>query len=343
MRSLVKFSSGPGNVELRDMPEPTAGPAEVKIAIQAAGICGTDLHIYDGEYSCRPPVIVGHECAGKVVEIGDDVDDVNVGDRVTVIPYAVTCGRCSYCLQGQMALCAERLSIGSGTNGAFAPYLVVPASIVRRLPDNLDFDSGALAEPLACCVKAVNEFSEIHVGDVVLVTGPGPIGLLTAQLVKAQGTTVILVGTAADSDRLAMGRALGIDYTFQAETVDIDSVTSELTNGEGVDVLLECSGVPAALRMGLQCVRKQGQITQIGLFGKPFELDFERIVYKDLRVAGSFGSSVSSWSRALTLLRQGIVQVAPLISNILPLSEWEQGFRIAHQKEGLKVLLYPAD
>jgi L-iditol 2-dehydrogenase len=211
------------------------------------------------------------------------------------------------------------------------------------LPDNLDFDSGALAEPLACCVKAVNEFSTIHVGDVVLVTGPGPIGLLAAQLVKAQGTSVILVGTAADSDRLAMGRDLGIDYTFQAETFDIDSVTSELTSGEGVDVLLECSGVPAALLMGLQCVRKQGQITQIGLFGKPFELDFEQIVYKDIRVAGSFGSSVSSWSRALTLLRQGIVQVAPLISNILPLSEWEQGFRIAHQKEGLKVLLHPAD
>lgn len=343
MKGLVKFAPGAGNVELRDVPEPVTGPSQVKIAVKAAGICGTDIHIYDDEYTSRPPVILGHEVAGQVVETGPDVTDVRVGDRVTALPFAVTCGRCRYCRQGQPGLCSERLSFGSGVDGAFAPYLVIPASIVRRLPDNLDLDSGALAEPLACSVKAVNELTVIQAGDVVLVTGPGPIGLLAGQLAKARGATVIMVGTATDSRRLDLARTLGIDYTFQVEADDVNSAVNELTDGQGVDVLLECAGVPAAIRTGLLLVRKQGQITQMGLFGKPFELGYEQIVYKDIRVVGSFASSTSSWDRALTLLRKGVVQVAPLVSTVLPLSEWEQGFRMVRRKQGLKILLHPAD
>ncbi len=343
MKGLVKFASGAGHVELLDVPEPVTGPTEVKIAVKAAGICGTDIHIYDDEYASRPPVILGHECAGQVVEIGDDVTDVRVGARVTALPFAVTCGRCRYCRQGQPSLCPERLSFGSGVHGAFAPYLVISASLVRSLPDNVDFDSGALTEPLACCVKAVTESTVIRAGDVVLVTGPGPIGLLAGQLAKAQGATVIMVGTGVDSQRLELARTLGIDYTFQVESDEVDSAVNDLTGGQGVDVLLECAGVPAAIRMGLSLVRKRAQITQMGLFGRPFELDYEQIVYKDIRLVGSFASSISSWDRALTLLRQGVIQVAPLISTVLPLSEWEQGFRMVRRKEGLKVLLHPAD
>jgi len=343
MKGLVKFAPGVGNVQIRDIPEPVTGPTQVKIAVKAAGICGTDIHIYDDEYPSRPPVVLGHECTGQVVEIGSDVTEIGIGDRVTAHPFAVTCGRCRFCRQGELSYCRERLSFGSGVDGAFASYLVIPASIVRHLPENIDFDCGALTEPLASCVKAVNESTAIQAGDVVLVTGPGPIGLLASQLAKAQGATVITVGTAVDDRRLKLAQTLGVDYTFQVETDDISLAVDELTNGEGVDVVLECAGAPAAIRMGLQWVRKRGQITQIGLFGKPFELDYEQIALKGIRVAGSFGSSVSAWDRALTLLRTGMIQVAPLISTVLPLTEWEQGFSRMRQKEGLKVLLHPVD
>jgi len=341
MKGVVKYASGVGNVELREVPEPATGPDQVKLAVKFAGICGTDIHIYDDEYASKPPVILGHECAGEVVEVDSQVTDVALGDRVTALPFVVTCGRCEYCRQGHYPLCPERLSFGSGVDGAFAPYLVIPASIVRRLPDNIDFECGALTEPVACCVKAVQEYSTIHAGDVVLVTGPGPIGLIAMQLAKAEGATVVLVGTADDAQRLALGRELGADHALRAERDDVATVMAELTNGEGADVALECAGVPAATRMALQLVKKRGQLTQMGLHGRPFELDYEQIVYKDVRVAGSFASSATAWDRALLLLREGLVQVRPLIGDILPLSEWESGFEMVRNKESLKVLLRP--
>jgi L-iditol 2-dehydrogenase len=341
MKGVVKFAPGVGNVELREALEPAVGPGQVKIAVKAAGICGTDLHIFKDEYASNPPVVLGHEMAGQVVEVGGGVAGVAVGDRVTAMPFAVTCGQCRYCRQGAFSLCPSRKSFGSGVNGAFAPYLVIPASIVRRLPDHVDYESGALAEPVACCTKAVLEKSVVRLGDVVLVTGPGPIGLLALQIAHGQGAKVVLVGTEDDAGRLALGRQLGADYALVAGQDDVAGIVRDLTGGMGVDVVLECAGVPAATRMALQLIRKQGQFTQMGLHGKPFELDFEQIVYKDLVVTGSFASSSSSWDSALLLLRDGLIQVKPLVGAKLPLAEWERGFDMVRRKESLKVLLCP--
>jgi len=343
MISLVKYAHGVGKLELRDVPEPTARDAEVKIAIKAVGICGTDIHHYDDEYPCDPPVILGHECAGQIVEVGADVTGVKVGDRVTAMPFAVTCGHCHYCREGELGLCPERVAFGSFLDGAFAPFLVVPASAVHRLPDNVDFDIGALTEPLTNCIKATYEVTTIQAGEVVLVTGPGPIGMLTGLLAKAQDATVIMVGTSADSQRLELARTLGMDYTLQVDTDDVALAVKELTEGAGVDVLFECSGAAAAVRSALTLVRKQGQVTQVGIVGRPFELDYDQIVLRDIRVVGSFANSLRSWDRALTLLREEAIPVAPLISTVLPLSQWERGFRISRQREGMKVLLRPGD
>jgi len=341
MRGVVKFARGVGNVELREVPEPAAGPGQLKIAVKAAGICGTDIHIYDDEYASNPPVVLGHEMAGQVVEVGAGVSGVAVGDRVTAMPFAVTCGICRYCRQGAFPLCPSRKSFGSGVDGAFAPYLVIPASIVRRLPDHVDYESGAMTEPVACCTKAVLEKSTIRLGDVVVVMGPGPIGLLAMQIAKGQGAKVVLVGTAEDAQRLALGRQLGADQALAAGQDDVAGIVSTLTDGQGADVVLECAGVPAATRMAMQLIRKQGQLTQMGLHGRPFELNFEQIVYKDLVVAGSFASSSSSWDSALRLLREGLIQVKPLVGATLPLTEWERGFEMVRKKESLKVLLRP--
>lgn len=341
MKGVVKYARGIGNLELRELPEPSPAPDQVKIAVEAAGICGTDIHIWDDEYRNNPPVVLGHECAGRVVEVGSQVSDVKVGDRVTALPFYYTCGKCQYCLEGFISLCPERVSFGSGANGAFAAYLVVPAKIVRHLPENIDFDGGALTEPVACCVKAAQEYGKINAGDLVMVIGPGAIGLIALQLAKSAGATTILVGAANDTRRLALGRELGADEVVRVDTDDLDGLVSRLTRGKGVDVVLECAGVPAATRTALHYVRKRGQLIQMGLHGKPFELDFEQVVYKDVQVIGSFASSANAWDRALQLMSSGIVKVKPLVGAILPLEEWERGFEMVRTKESIKVLLKP--
>lgn len=341
MKGLVKYAQGVGNLELREVPEPSPAPDQVKIAVESAGICGTDIHIWHDEYSSNPPVVLGHECAGRVVEVGSQVTDVDVGERVTAMPFYHTCGKCQYCLGGYLSLCSEKLSFGSGVNGAFAPYLVVPAMAVRTLPETIDFDGGSLTEPVACCVKGVLEYGDVDAGDVVMVTGPGAIGLIALQLAKAAGATTILVGTSDDRRRLALGRELGADEAVCTDTDDLEALVRRLTRGRGVDVALECAGAPAATRTALRHVRKRGQIVQLGLHGRPFELDFEQVVYKDLRVVGSFASTSTAWDRALHLMGSGVVQVEPLVGATLPLDQWERGFEMFKTKESIKVVLKP--
>lgn len=342
MLGVMKTAPGPGHVALGELPEPTPGPGQVKIAVKAAGICGTDLHIEDDEYPNWPPVVLGHEMAGEVVEVGSGVSSFSPGDRVTALPFAMHCGHCRYCLQGEYGLCAGRRSFGTGVNGAFAPYLVIPEGIVRRLPPEVDWESAALTEPLACCCKAVLQQGTVRAGDVALITGPGPIGLLALQLARLQGATTILLGTAHDAQRLAVGKRVGADYTVQAETDELWPLLDQLSHGRGADVVVECAGAPAATRAALRALRKQGQLIQVGLHGRPFEIDFEQIAYKDVQVIGSFASSTSSWERALTLLERQVLQLRPLISHVLPLEEWQKGFAMARSKEGLKVLFRPA-
>ena len=343
MKALVKYAPGVGHIGIRDMPEPVPGAGEVKVEVKYGGICGTDIHIYHDHYKNNPPVIMGHEWSGQVVEVGPGVETVAVGDRVTGIPAAYTCGRCRYCLEGHVFLCEHRLSFGSGLHGAFARYAVVKEKNIRHLPDNVSFKGGALSEPLACCVKAVVFITQISAGDVVLVTGPGPIGLLAAQLARAEGGYVVLAGTDADEERMALGKELGADLTLNVQKDDVVSTLQELTHGYGADVVLECSASPAATRLGIEAIRKEGKFTQIGLHDHPFEFDFLQILMKDLRVSGSFASSLEAWDRAMVLLAQGKVQTEPLVSDILPLSDWEKGFEKINNREGLKILLQPED
>ena len=341
MLALVKFEAAPGKVELREVPEPVAKAGDVKIAVRATGICGTDIHHYDNEYPSRPPVVLGHEVAGTIVEVGSDVATLHVGDRVTATPFAVTCGRCRYCREGEVGLCPERIAFGSFMDGAFAPYLVLPAGAVLRLPDNATYEVGAMSEPLANGVKAVCEASHIVPGDVVLVMGPGPIGMLAGLLAKAQGATVVMVGTSADAQRLETAGSLGIDCTLRVDTDDVPRAVDGLTHGEGAALVLECSGAPQAVNAAFPLVRKHGQITQMGLAGKPFEVAYDQIVMRDIRVVGSFGNSLRSWKRVLELLRDEALPLAALVSAVLPLSRWEEAFAMVRRKDGMKVMLRP--
>ena len=310
----------------------------------AAGICGTDLHIYHDEFKTKPPVVLGHELSGEVVALGEGVEDVALGSRVTTETYFSTCGACRYCRTGHENLCLQRRSIGSAVNGGFTSYVVVPAKNVHALPESLSFAAGALTEPLACVVHGVLSTPTLTPGDVAVIAGPGAIGLLTLQVVKAAGATAVVLGTGADARRLELAQTLGADHTLNVEKNDVETLVRDLTlAGLGADVVYECSGAGPAAAQLLKLVRRQGRYVQIGLFGKAVAWDLDQVCYKELVVTGSNASVPSAWYKALALLKAGAVKTDLLISDRFPVTEWQEAFETFERKEGVKLLLTPVD
>lgn len=342
MKAIVKAAPGVGNVEVRDIPEPETQAGQVKIRVEAAGLCGTDLHIYKDEFRSWPPVVLGHEVAGEVVEVGDGVNGIQAGMRVTTETYFYTCGQCRYCRSGQNNLCLNRRSIGSGVNGGFTNYVVVPWRNIHALPENIDFEAGALTEPLACVVHAVTSTATVTPGDIAVIAGPGAIGLLTLQVVKAAGATVVVLGTDKDDHRLALARDLGADYVVNVQQEDPLKRVQDLTEGGfGADVVYECSGAGPAAAQLLTLVRRRGRYVQVGLFGKPVAWDLDQLCYKELLATGSNASVPSAWTRALQLLASGKVNTKALITHQFPVTEWEKAFATFDDRAGVKALIKP--
>ncbi len=345
MKGVVKTERGKGNISIQDVKEPSPGPDEVKIEVKAAGICGSDIHTYNDtiKFPLKLPVVMGHEFCGVVVETGKNVKNIRVADRVASETAASVCGICAYCRTGNYHLCPSRLSVGYWINGAFTKYCVVPQRIVHRLPQNTDFISGALSEPLANCVHAILERSHIRVGDLVVITGPGTIGLLSLQLVKASGGRAAILGLPKDEHRLSLARKFGADLVINLGKDSPHDLINEISGGIGADMVLECSGSSEAATLGLELIKKRGQYTQVGLFGKTIEIDFEKIVYKELELKGSFSYTWTTWEKTLEIMQQEKVNLRPLVSDILPISRWEEGFKKQAEKEGLKIILTPED
>ncbi len=344
MKAVMKIAPGAGQIELRDIPEPHPGPGQVKIRVRAAGICGTDLHIYKDEFPSRPPVVLGHEVAGEIADAGDDVERLAPGLRVTTETYFSTCGACRYCRAGRANLCLRRLSIGSAVNGGFTRYVIVPASNIHVLPDNVDFHAGALTEPLACVVHGASSVPTVFPGDVAVVAGPGAIGLLTLQVVKAAGATVVMLGTDSDGHRLDMARSFGADHIVNVERDNASELVAALTSeGMGADAVYECSGAGPAAAGLLDLVRRAGRYVQIGLFGKPIAWDLDQVCYKELIVTGSNASVPPAWLRALRLLQSGQVRTKPLVTDIFEVTKWKEAFDGFETRRGVKTLFVPAD
>jgi len=340
VKALVKVDSS-SSLILKDIDEPAFGPEEVKVEVKAAGICGTDLHILDNEYKHTLPVVLGHEYSGIVAAVGARVRTCAVGDRVVSLTAAVTCGYCEHCLSGTPMLCAERKSIGSGVNGAFAKYLVIPERLVKKIPESVGLDAAALTEPLACVVHGVLELARIIAGDVVLISGPGVIGLLALQVARAAGGKVVVCGTAGDRSRLEIARSLGASQVVDVSAGDVAQCVRKLTGGRGADAAIECAGVEKSAALCLEVLRKRGRYIQMGLFGKPVRADLDMMTYKEIRHSCSFASTQSSFATALQLMDCALVNPEPLISARLPLDQWEEGFRLMKSRAGIKVLFYP--
>ena len=344
MLALVKTAKGVGNIELREVPEPTPEPGWVKIEVKAAAICGTDIHIKHDAFPYWPPVTLGHEFSGVIAELGEGVEDWEVGDRVVSEPHTLACGKCWLCRQGHIQVCPHKRSPGWGIDGAFAKYLVMPAKLLHRLPDSVSFDAGALVEPTANTVHDVLERGPVEPQDFVVVLGPGPIGLLAAEVAQAGGAReVMIIGTPADAQmRLPVAEQVGIDHVINLAETDPIERCLELTNGRGADLVVEASGAEPAINQAVELVRKKGRITVIGMTGKDdIRFTWDAAIFKACDIYFNLSTSYTSWDRTISLIEKGRIDVEALITHREPLERWEQVFDDVENLRALKAVLIP--
>lgn len=335
MRGVTKLEAGPGQVGLSERVRRQPGPDEVVLEVCGTGICGTDLHIWQGEYKCAPPVIMGHEICGEVVEVGSGVVSGWVGRRVVVETYYSTCGRCRYCRDGRRNLCLDRQSLGTHVDGGMAPFVLVPAINLHGVPEGVGEAAATLSEPLACICHSMMDPAVVQAGDVVVVVGPGAMGLLAAQVARACGGAVSVRGTKSDEVRLSLARDLG----FSTETVSRDEAGA--TRVEGADVVVECSGTEPGVRYGLEVVRRGGSFVLVGLRGTEVNVNFDLVCFHEIAIRSGFASTPRSWSTAMRLIGEKKVELLPLISEVLPLGEWEYAFDSSRAGRGVKYVLDP--
>lgn len=303
-------------LQVTDFEEPEVGPDDVLVQVEACGICGSDIHGFDGSSGRRiPPLIMGHEAAGVVIEVGAAVDDLNPGDRVT-FDSMVSCGRCAFCRRGQPNLCDNRRVLGVSCgeyrrHGAFAERISVPRRIVYRLPDELPLEHAALIEAVSVGVHAVN-VTPVRLGDTAVIVGAGMIGLLTLQAVKAAGAGRVIAIDINDQ-RLTVARQLGATDTIGGDQGDPIAAVKDLTAGRGADISMEVVGATPTVKTAIEVVRKGGCVTLVGNVAPTVEMPLQSVVTREIRLQGTCGSS-GEYPQCIELMRSGAIRVEPLIT-----------------------------
>jgi len=333
-------------LEITEVPPPTIGDGELLVRIRACGICGSDIHGFDGSSGRRiPPLIMGHEASGVVEQVGSEVTRFTGGDRVT-FDSMISCGRCSFCRKGHINLCDSRRILGVSCDdyrqhGAFAEFVSVPEQIVCRIPDGLTFEQAALVEPVSVAVHAVN-LSPLKLGQSAVVIGCGTIGLLCLQSLRAAGCGMLL---AVDPDESRRERALrvGADEAFDPRSVDVVAEVAARAGGQGADVAMEAVGATDPVNTAVAVVRKGGAVTLVGNISPDIQFPLQSVVTREIRLAGTCGSS-GEYPECLELMSRGVIDVGPLVSAVEDLSTGPAWFdRLYAQEPGLlKVILCPS-
>lgn len=332
-------------LDLLDLPKPEPGPDEILMRVAACGICGSDVHGFDGSTGRRiPPIVMGHEAAGEIAAVGSAVNEFAPGDRVT-IDSTVSCGNCDYCRKGEINLCDNRQVIGVSCGefrraGAFAEYVSVPQRIAYRLPDAMSFSEAAMLEAVSVALHAVR-VSEIKGGETALVIGAGMIGLLTLQAVRAAGASRVLIAD-VDQTRLELAKKVGADETLLLSGEELVSEIYRRTGGKGVDLVLEAVGHDVTVSAAIGAVRKGGTVTLVGNVSPEVTLPLQKVVSRQIRLQGSCASS-GEYPEAMELIASGKIQVKPLITAVVPLSEGPEWFArlYAHEPNLMKIVLSP--
>jgi threonine 3-dehydrogenase len=338
VKALVKQKAEPG-LWLMDVPEPETGPSDVLIKVLRTGICGTDLHIrnYDGwaQQSIRTPLVLGHEFVGEVAAIGSDVVDIAVGDLVSGEGHLV-CGKCRNCLAGRRHLCRSTLGLGVGRDGAFAEYVALPASNVwvHRVP--VDLDIAAIFDPFGNAVHTALSFP--LVGEDVLITGAGPIGIMAAAIVRFIGARNVVI-TDVNDYRLELARKMGATLALNVTRDKLEDAMKQLGMQEGFDVGLEMSGNAAALRDMLRTMHHGGSIAMLGIPPNEVAIDWNEVILKGLTIKGIYGRQMfETWYKMAALLQSGL-NIRPVITHRLPYTQYQEAFDIMGRGQSGKVVM----
>ncbi|WML42371.1 alcohol dehydrogenase catalytic domain-containing protein [Neobacillus sp. OS1-2] len=327
------------NVVLDDIDIPQIAENEVLARVKRAGICGTDLKLYTGNYHIDNkalPVVIGHEFIGEVVEVGEKVTKVSVGDRIVAQPTYSSCQECRYCHSGEFNLCTTRKRIGFDYDGVFTQFVKLNEQQVYTVPDTISDDAGALIEPLTVAVRGVYK-ANVKPTDTVVIIGPGTIGLFTALVAKQFGARVIVYGTLADAGRLEIAARMGVDM------VDMSGDLLEVLRKKNltVDTVFECSGNVNGVNLGLTILRPKGQFVQIGTSSKMVNISFMDIAYKELNVTGSISAVKEDWHTAINLMEKLQSKALLIVKKYLDLKDFEKGFEECLNNGGPKILFTP--
>ncbi len=338
MKALVKAKPEPG-IWMQDVPEPTMGPGDVLIKIRKTAICGTDLHIYNwddwSQATIPVPMTIGHEFAGEIAEVGAEVDDFSVGDRISGEGHIV-CGHCRNCRAGREHFCRDTRGVGVNRPGAFAEYLTIPAHNAYQLPESLPDDIASLLDPFGNAAHTARAFD--LVGEDVLITGAGPIGIMAGAIAKKVGARHIVI-TDINPYRLELAAAMGIPHTINVTERDLASVMTELGMKEGFDVGLEMSGNPKAFNDMLGVMIHGGKVAMLGISSGPVSLDLNQIVFKGLTLKGIYGREMfETWYKMIALIEEGL-DLSPIVTHRYAVDDFQAGFDAMASGNSGKVVL----
>lgn len=343
MKALVKYAAGPGNVAVRDVPVRQPGPDEILIKVKYCGVCGTDLHIHADEFPNRPPVVMGHEYCGTIVKVGEAAQDRwSEGDRVVGELHTGACGACSLCLAGKPHICDSKLALGSSWDGAFAEYLALPAWLAHPIPEGLSWEVAGVTEPFAITTHCLLERGQLDEGQRILISGSATMGLMsTIWASRLNAKEIIISGTNMDEDiRFPLARELGATCVVNVQKESLRDAVMARTEGQGVDVWIECSGAVPAITAGIDLVKKTGKVVVIGLVGdETIPVPWNKLLYKELDLHACFSSPPSSWEAALAVEGEEAAKLRKLVTEIVPVEEWESAFEMMHSGRAVKILV----
>jgi alcohol dehydrogenase/L-iditol 2-dehydrogenase len=344
MTAVVQYDLKPGSVEVREMAIPEIGEDDVLLQVGAVSVCGSDVHQYHGSQSWPvvTPVVLGHEFGGVVAKAGSRVKTIKEGDRVVSETASYICGQCMMCRTGAYNLCPQRKGFGYGINGAMAGFVRVPERTLHHIPDSLPFEKAALTEP--CCVgyNAVIEKSKVNPGDTVVVLGPGPIGLLCAEMARLAGAgNLIVAGMAQDKSRHEAAKEMGVTQAINLQETDLKDFVLSVGDGLGAHLVVDAAGASAALKAALDIVRPGGQITKVGWGPQPLGFSLDPLVQKAVRLQGSFSHTFQNWEMVVSMLASGQINLKPIVSRVAYLEDWKDCFDGMHDGKYVKTVLQP--
>ena len=337
--AVVNFSAEPHSVELREFSRPAPGPDDVILAVEAVGVCGSDLHQWTSTHSWKVnyPVVLGHEFGGRIAAVGSAVKNWKEGDRVVSETAAVIDPDSPLSREGLYNLDPTRRGFGYGVDGAMTKFVRVPARCLHRVPDGLTMEQAALTEPCCVAYNAVINNAKVRPGDRVVVLGPGPIGILCAAMARLAGAQVALVGLERDRARLEVAKAYGCEVI-----IGDASAWAKARDGLGVDGVIDAAGASAALRIAMELVRPNGWISKVGWGPQPLGYSLDPLVQKNITLQGSFSHNWPVWERVLALLASGQLDVRPIMGGIWTLESWHEAFEKMHSGQIVKAVLRPA-